>query len=187
MLGPSRVFFPTGTMASADFLQFVVTTHFFRICLLNGVCKTSPGTRTFFPSLPATFTVSDSVQLLGFVLSGKLALAHGLICDFYSSGQRFAAAFLQILPHDRHPWLKLYPSRCRVDSGLSPFGTCAHRAHLQHRPYPIRGRAVCRMDRVTQSPPFLPSAHSWAPGSGGWQTGPRCRRYRPDCSRGRRD
>ena len=107
---------------------------FFRICLLKCVRKTSPGTHTFFPSLPAAFTVSDSVQLLGFVLSGKLALAHGLICDFYSSGQRFAAAFLQILPHDRHPWLKLYPSRCRVDSGLSPFGTCAHRAHLQkHR------------------------------------------------------
>ena len=96
------------------------------------VRKTSPGTHTFFPSLPAAFTVSDSVQLLGFILSWKLALAYGLICDFYSSGQRFAAAFLQILPHGRHPWLKLYPSRCRADSGLSPFRTCAHRAHTKN-------------------------------------------------------
>lgn len=95
------------------------------------VRKTSPGTHTFFSSLPAAFTVSDSVQLLGFILSWKLTLAYGLICDFYSSGQRFAAAFLQILPHDRHPWLRLYPSRCRADSGLSPFRTCAHRAHTQ--------------------------------------------------------
>ena len=129
MFGPSRIFFSPGTMASADFLRFVVTAHFFRICLLKCVRKTSPGTHTFFPSLPAAFTVSDSVQLLGFILSWKLTLAYGLICDFYSSGQRFAAAFLQILPHDRHPWLKLYPSRCRADSGLSPFRTCAHRAH----------------------------------------------------------
>ena len=58
-----------------------------------------------------------------------LALANGLICDFCSSGQSFAAAFLQILPHGRHPWLRLYPSHCRLDSGLSPFRMCAHRAH----------------------------------------------------------
>ena len=106
------------------------------------VRKTSPGTHTFFPSLPAAFTVSDSVQLLGFILSWKLALAYGLICDFYSSGQRFAAAFLQILPHGRHPWLKLYPSRCRADSGLSPFRTCAHRAHTKNASEPIWFRGV---------------------------------------------
>ena len=34
MFGPSRFFSPS-TMASADFSQFVVTTHFFRIRLLN--------------------------------------------------------------------------------------------------------------------------------------------------------
>ena len=113
MFGPSRFFF--GTMASADFLRFVVTAHsFFFQC----VRKTSPGTHTLFPSLPAAFTVSDSVQLLGFVLSCKLTLVHGLICDFCSSGQRFAhwetfqlpkSGFLQIPPHDGHPclWLDL--------------------------------------------------------------------------------
>ena len=125
MFGPSLLL--SGTMAYADFLRFVVTTHFFPMRPQD-----LPGySHVLFSSLPAAFTVSDSVQLLGFILSWKLTLAYGLICDFYSSGQRFAAAFLQILPHDRHPWLRLYPSRCRADSGLSPFRTCAHRAHTQ--------------------------------------------------------
>ena len=147
MFGPSRVFF--GTMASADFLRFVVTAHF-----LPCVRKTSPGTHTFFPSLPAAFTVSDSVQLLGFILSWKLALAYGLICDFYSSGQRFAAAFLQILPHGRHPWLKLYPSRCRADSGLSPFRTCAHRAHTDKAPGRRPGPCFGLRHRKAAGKPF---------------------------------
>ena len=127
MFGPSRFFFPVlwPLLTSCGSLLLRI--------FLPCVRKTSPGTHTFFPSLPAAFTVSDSVQLLGFILSWKLALAYGLICDFYSSGQRFAAAFLQILPHGRHPWLKLYPSRCRADSGLSPYRTCAHRAHTEKR------------------------------------------------------
>ena len=131
MFGPSRFFFPVlwPLLTSCGSLLL-------RIFFLPCVRKTSPGTHTFFPSLPAAFTVSDSVQLLGFILSWKLALAYGLICDFYSSGQRFAAAFLQILPHGRHPWLKLYPSRCRADSGLSPFRTCAHRAHTRNASHP---------------------------------------------------
>ena len=47
-----------------------------------------------------------------------------------------ASGFLQIPPHDGHPCLRLYPSRYRADSGLSPVGTCARRAHLSH-PTPI--------------------------------------------------
>ena len=38
MFGPSRVFSP-GTMTSADFSQFVVTTHFFRIRLLDAPAR----------------------------------------------------------------------------------------------------------------------------------------------------
>ena len=75
-------------------------------------------------SLPAAFTASGSVQLLGFILCWKLALAYGLICDYCLSGQKFAAIFLQILSHGRRPWFKLYPA----DSGFSPIKTCAHRA-----------------------------------------------------------
>ena len=91
-----RIF--SGTMASAGFSQFVVTTyffdffrtHFFEYIYFKYAREISPGTHTFFSSLPAAFTVNDSVQLLGFVLAGKLALIYGLICDFCSSGQSFA-------------------------------------------------------------------------------------------------
>lgn len=40
--------------------------------------------------------------------------------------------------------------------------------------------------QVTPLPPFPLSARCGGSGSGGWQTVRRCRRCRPDCSRGRR-
>ena len=83
-----------------------------------------------FPLIPAISTAYDSVQLLGFVLSGRLTLIHSLY-DSCSSGQSFAAGFLQIPRRQGHPCLWLYPSHCRADSGLSPFRTCARRAHLE--------------------------------------------------------
>ena len=81
-----------------------------------------------FPLIPAIATVHDSVQLLGFDLYGSLTLIHSLY-GFCSSGQSFAAGFLQIPRHQGHPCLWLYPSHCRADSGLSPVRTCARRAH----------------------------------------------------------
>ena len=81
-----------------------------------------------FPLIPAISTAYDSVQLLGFDLYGSLTLIHSLY-GFCSSGQSFAAGFLQIPRHRRHPCLWLYPSHCRADSGLSPVRTCARRAH----------------------------------------------------------
>ena len=54
-------FFP-GTMTSADFLQFVVTTHFFRICLLYAPARPPRVlTRSFplyLPHLPQTIPCS---------------------------------------------------------------------------------------------------------------------------------
>ena len=116
MFGPSRFFFPVlwPLLTSCSSLLLRI---FFRIRLLKCVCKTSPGTHTFFPSLPAAFTESGSVQLSGFVLHCKLTPASGLICGFCSSGQSFAlwetfqlpkSGFLQIPPHDGHPCLWLY-------------------------------------------------------------------------------
>ena len=134
MFGPSRLFppvlWPLLTSCSSLLLRI-----FFEYVYSNASARPPRVLTHSFPLLPAAFTVSDSVQLLGFILRWKLALVHGLICDFYSSGQRFAAAFLQILPHDRHPWLRLYPSRCRADLGLSPYRTCAHRAHNEKIPF----------------------------------------------------
>ena len=62
MFGPSRVFFPPGTMASADFSQFVVTTHFFRIRLLYASAR-PPRVLThsfplYLPHLPQTILCS---------------------------------------------------------------------------------------------------------------------------------
>ena len=104
MFSPSRKknFFP-GTMTSADFLQFVVTTHFFSNDVYFMRLQDLPGTHTFFPSLPAIFTADDSVQLLDFGFAGSLVLTWGLIYGFCSSGQSFAAVFLPIPPHDGHP------------------------------------------------------------------------------------
>ena len=88
-----------------------------------------------FPLIPAIITAHDSVQLLGFDLDSSLTLVHSLY-GFCSSGQSFAAGFLQIPRRRGHPCLWLYPSHCRADSGLSPVRTCARRAH-----YP---KGVCR-------------------------------------------
>ena len=44
------------------------------------------------------------------------------------------SGFLQIPSHDGHPCLRLYPSRYRADSGLSPVRTCARRAHYDSAP-----------------------------------------------------
>ncbi len=42
---------------------------------------------------------------------------NGLLCDFYSSGQGFAAGFLQIPPHGKHPclWLTLLAAKRVAD------------------------------------------------------------------------
>ena len=84
-----------------------------------------------FPLIPAISTVHDSVQLLGFDLYSSLTLIHSLY-GFCSSGQSFAASFLQIPRRQGHPCLCLYPSHCRADSGLSPVRTCARRAHCKN-------------------------------------------------------
>ena len=80
--------------------------------------------------MPAIITAHDSVQLLGFDLCSSLTLMRSLY-GFCSSGQSFAASFLQIPRRRGHPCLWLYPSHCRADSGLAPVRTCAHRAHKQ--------------------------------------------------------
>ena len=75
-------------MASADFSQFVVTmarlpaAH--RFYWDNGIHPPVPPVRPprvlthSFALIPAMFTASDSVQLLGFNLYGSLTLAYGL-------------------------------------------------------------------------------------------------------------
>ena len=43
------------------------------------------------------------------------------------------SSFLQILPRDRHPCLRLCPSRYRADSGLAPVRNVRRQAHNRKR------------------------------------------------------
>ena len=66
-------------MASADFSQFVVTTAFFSNDVYFMPPVRPPRVLTHsFTLIPAMFTASDSVQLLGFDLFSSLTLACGL-------------------------------------------------------------------------------------------------------------
>src|SRR5690625_1792168 len=75
--------------------------------------------------MPAASTPTLSVQVLGFEDSCLLTQRDRLVCDFCSSGQRFACGFLQIPPHDGHPCRPANSSPCRVCRGLAPPGECA--------------------------------------------------------------
>ena len=70
--------FFSGTMASADFLQFVVTTHFFRIHLLDASAR-PPRVLThsfplYLPYLPRTIPCSYWTLTFAGVLSSSAAL-----------------------------------------------------------------------------------------------------------------
>src|SRR5215813_8444223 len=69
--------------------------------------------------MPATSTVRLSVQVLDFEDICLLIQPDCLICDFCSSGQRFACGFLQIPPRDGHPCRPANDSPCRVRRRLS--------------------------------------------------------------------
>src|ERR1700704_7123910 len=69
--------------------------------------------------MSATFTPKLSVQVLDFEDIGLLIQLARLICDFCSSGQRFACGFLQIPPRDGHPCRPANDSPCRVRRRLS--------------------------------------------------------------------
>src|SRR2546427_8122763 len=70
--------------------------------------------------MPAAFTHQLSVQVSDFEDIGLLIQLARLLCDFCSSGQRFACGFLQIPSRDGHPCRPANDSPCRVRGGLSP-------------------------------------------------------------------
>ena len=61
-----------------------------------------------------------------------------LISSFCTSGQMFAAGFLQIPPHDGHPCLGLYTSRHRACYGLAPIRECPCWASQKNIGYLLR-------------------------------------------------
>src|SRR3989441_12640469 len=75
--------------------------------------------------MPAASTPKLSVQVLDFEDIRLLIQLARLICDFCSSGQRFACGFLQIPPRDGHPCRPPNGSPCRVRRRLSLPSECA--------------------------------------------------------------
>ena len=62
-----------------------------------------------------------------------------------------ASGFLQIPPRDGHPCLRLYPSRYRADSGLSPVRNVRRRAHSDKTQSPkIGGLCFLEQYNLTQ-------------------------------------
>ena len=87
LFGPSRL---CGTMASADFLQFVVTMASLCFALANSTCKTSRDKPLTFPRLPARSTPQSCGYLLDFTASCQLIRLSRLISGFCSTGHDFA-------------------------------------------------------------------------------------------------
>ena len=80
-----------------------------------------------FPLMSAVFTVKRFRTVIGLRLVKQSYPRLQPLYGFCPSDQSFASAFLQIPPRDGHPWLWLYPSHCRADSGLSPVRACSHK------------------------------------------------------------
>jgi len=115
-------------MVFADFSRQIL----FQPCFVKKtphVRETSPGTHTFFPSYVRRIYCKRFRAAIGLRLVWQPYPRLQPLYDFCPSDQSFASAFLRIPPRDGHPWLWLYPSHCRADSGLSPVRTCARRAH----------------------------------------------------------
>ena len=79
-----------------------------------------PGYGAFtFPLMPAAYTTRISVQVSDFEDIGLLTQSCRLVCDFCSSGQRFACGFLQIPPHDGYPCRPANDSPCRAHKEIA--------------------------------------------------------------------
>ena len=90
-------------MTSADFSQFVVTA---RLLIFEASPARPPQLWTHsFRFIPAWFTVVSSDSYRAFASVAALPLPSSLLPSSCSSGQPFAAGFLQIPPHDGHPCL----------------------------------------------------------------------------------
>jgi len=105
-------------MASADFCRSIPTS--LDVSSTRQIDRSPRVRRATFTLIPAAFIYVPSVQVSGFEDIGLLTQYGGLICDFCSSGQRFACGFLQIPSHDGHPCRPANRSPCRVGRGLSP-------------------------------------------------------------------
>ncbi len=103
--------------------------------------KHSRAMRATFTLMPAAFTSMPPVQVSDFEDIGLLIRHDRLVCDFYSSGQRFACGFLQIPPRDGHPCRPADTSPCRACRELTP---PSDRLHTICNQLALEHHAPCR-------------------------------------------
>ena len=139
---------PQGTMASADFLQFVVTAAF--------GFSYFPSARPPRVSATAFLPRNRHIYRMGFGQHWtSCCLAHssvlyGLLCDFCSSVREFARqhffpADIRLPSDSTSRWTPLpsaNASYCRARCGLSPLSCCSCRAHIKTEAKPISFASV---------------------------------------------
>src|SRR5215211_1911758 len=109
--------------------------------------------------MPAAYTAKLSVQVSDFECKRLLIQLDCLICDFCSSGQRFACGFLQIPPRDGHPCRPANDSPCRVRRRLSLPSECALPGATTERPaLKLAFRLCLGTDRYLAQFVFYPTA-----------------------------
>ena len=149
MFGPSRFF--SSTMASADFLRFVVTAHFFTLrpqdlpgyshILSLFTCRIYP--KRFRVAIGLCFVKQTYPRLRPYM---RFLYVRPEICplgDLSTPKIRLSSDSAS----RRTPLPLANPSHYRADSGLSPYGTCAHRAHFNQRTFwgkPRKVRCICQ-------------------------------------------
>ena len=122
-------FFP-GTVASADFSQFVVTTHFFQYVYFNAPVRPHRvRTKSFPPFICHIYrrTIPGSFWTLALLAVLSLLTALYVVSVRQTRGLP-TPSFRFHLTMDTLG-VQLYPSRYRASSGLSPFRFRPCRAH----------------------------------------------------------
>ena len=127
-------FFPPGTMASADFSQFVVTTHFFsRLRDLPGYSHVlSLFTRRIYRkrfrvAIGLCFVVQTYPRFRPYM---RFLFVRPEFCPLGD----LSTPNIRLSSDSTSRWTPLSlakPSHYRATSGLSPYRTCAHRAHTR--------------------------------------------------------
>ena len=128
-----------GTTASADFLRFVVTAHFFSNMSTQMRPQDLPGyshilslftcriyRKRFRAAIGLHFNMETCPRLWPYM---RFLFVRSEICplgDLSTPKIRLSSDSVS----RRTPLPLASPSRCRADSGLSPYRTCAHRAHI---------------------------------------------------------
>jgi len=96
--------------------------------------------------MPAAYTCMPSVQVWDFEDNGLLIRHARLVCDFCSSGQRFACGFLQTPPRDGRPCRPANSSPCRVCRGLAPPSRRALPGAPKKKQAPVKGACPIQSD-----------------------------------------